>query len=297
MFKTPTSLRPAFDYEHRLIPRDRGCASLYTSTSKSHAAVYFSNSGMTNKTNELEPTKRKYAVTNIPQKANSCSTWCLVSHFAQHDDNCFILFCSVKNLDLLLLQVGILFTVNISRVTSQLPAACNSCKCWFTNNISNLMCSYFNDLPKTRTASSAVTLAISTKHKAKQTCRNTAFLLYYVLYMVRNATPYYLSFVSLPPQTFARPPCIYYQVQGMSKFQNKRGPARPSNSVTIDISLLGYVENTTCLNTENPDLYKVVQIWPGQTVTCLHTISPGHIWTTLYFDSQTTIREGPILFS
>jgi hypothetical protein len=28
--------------------------------------------------------------------------------------------------------------------------------------------------------------------------------------------------------------------------------------------------------------YKVVQIWPGQTVTCLHTISPGHIWTNLY---------------
>jgi hypothetical protein len=27
----------------------------------------------------------------------------------------------------------------------------------------------------------------------------------------------------------------------------------------------------------------VVQIWPGQTVTCLHTNSPGHIWTTLYF--------------
>ena len=26
----------------------------------------------------------------------------------------------------------------------------------------------------------------------------------------------------------------------------------------------------------------MVQIWPGQTVTCLHTISPGHIWTTLY---------------
>jgi hypothetical protein len=23
--------------------------------------------------------------------------------------------------------------------------------------------------------------------------------------------------------------------------------------------------------------YKVVQIWPGQTVTCLHTNSPGHI--------------------
>ena len=28
--------------------------------------------------------------------------------------------------------------------------------------------------------------------------------------------------------------------------------------------------------------YKVVQIWPGQTVTSLHKISPGHIWTTLY---------------
>jgi hypothetical protein len=27
--------------------------------------------------------------------------------------------------------------------------------------------------------------------------------------------------------------------------------------------------------------YKVVQIWPGQTVTCLHTNSPSHIWTTL----------------
>jgi hypothetical protein len=30
--------------------------------------------------------------------------------------------------------------------------------------------------------------------------------------------------------------------------------------------------------------YKVVQIWPGQTVTCLHTNSPGHIWTTLYLE-------------
>jgi hypothetical protein len=28
--------------------------------------------------------------------------------------------------------------------------------------------------------------------------------------------------------------------------------------------------------------YKVVQIWPGQTVTSLHTNSPGHVWTTLY---------------
>jgi hypothetical protein len=28
--------------------------------------------------------------------------------------------------------------------------------------------------------------------------------------------------------------------------------------------------------------YKVVQIWPGQTVTYLHTNRPGYIWTTLY---------------
>jgi hypothetical protein len=28
--------------------------------------------------------------------------------------------------------------------------------------------------------------------------------------------------------------------------------------------------------------YKVVQIWPGQSVTYLHTNSPGHVWTILY---------------
>jgi hypothetical protein len=28
--------------------------------------------------------------------------------------------------------------------------------------------------------------------------------------------------------------------------------------------------------------YKVVQIWPGQTLTCFHTNSPGHSWPTLY---------------
>ena len=33
-------------------------------------------------------------------------------------------------------------------------------------------------------------------------------------------------------------------------------------------------------------LYKVVQIWLGQTVTCLHTNSPGHIWTTLYIQAS-----------
>jgi hypothetical protein len=48
----------------------------------------------------------------------------------------------------------------------------------------------------------------------------------------------------------------------------------------------------TCRNTGNSItnsgshgdiyIYKVVQIWPGQTVTCLHTNRPDHIWTTLY---------------
>jgi hypothetical protein len=36
-------------------------------------------------------------------------------------------------------------------------------------------------------------------------------------------------------------------------------------------------------------LYHVVQIWPGQTVTCLHTNSPGHIWTTLYITAQKSL--------
>jgi hypothetical protein len=36
---------------------------------------------------------------------------------------------------------------------------------------------------------------------------------------------------------------------------------------------------------------KVVQIWPGQTVTCLHTISPGHIWTTLYVNGSVSTRK------
>ena len=31
------------------------------------------------------------------------------------------------------------------------------------------------------------------------------------------------------------------------------------------------------------NIYKVVQISPGQTVNCLHTNRPGHIWTTLYY--------------
>jgi hypothetical protein len=38
-------------------------------------------------------------------------------------------------------------------------------------------------------------------------------------------------------------------------------------------------------------MYKVVHIWPGQTVTCWHTISPGHIWTTLYVLITTVDRN------
>jgi hypothetical protein len=36
------------------------------------------------------------------------------------------------------------------------------------------------------------------------------------------------------------------------------------------------------LRIEKKMIYKVVQIWPGQTVTCLHINRPRHIWTTLY---------------
>jgi hypothetical protein len=36
---------------------------------------------------------------------------------------------------------------------------------------------------------------------------------------------------------------------------------------------------------------KVVQIWPKQTVTCLHTNSPGHIWTTLYLPPNVAVRS------
>jgi hypothetical protein len=46
--------------------------------------------------------------------------------------------------------------------------------------------------------------------------------------------------------------------------------------------------------------YKVAQIWPGQIVTCLHTNSPGHIWTILYIrpsTSQHSVRfRGPCVW-
>jgi hypothetical protein len=43
---------------------------------------------------------------------------------------------------------------------------------------------------------------------------------------------------------------------------------------------------------EDRQKYRVVQIWPGQTVTSLHTISPGHIWTTLYINSRNIMCPG-----
>jgi hypothetical protein len=44
-------------------------------------------------------------------------------------------------------------------------------------------------------------------------------------------------------------------------------------------------------------IYKVVQIWPGQTVTSLHTNSPGHILTTLYINIIIIIGYFPLSFS
>ena len=37
--------------------------------------------------------------------------------------------------------------------------------------------------------------------------------------------------------------------------------------------------------------YKVVQIWPGQTVACLHKNRLGHIWNTLYMKPHQDILE------
>ena len=66
-------------------------------------------------------------------------------------------------------------------------------------------------------------------------------------------------------------------------------PSRPSQPV------LGrtwyFCFPTAGENTFRNGTYKVVQIWPGQTVSCLHTISPGHIWTTLYINQTQTQRN------
>jgi uncharacterized membrane protein len=48
------------------------------------------------------------------------------------------------------------------------------------------------------------------------------------------------------------------------------------------VALVWFASHLSCCCCSDILTYKVVQIWPGQTVTCSHTISPGHIWTTLY---------------
>jgi hypothetical protein len=61
-------------------------------------------------------------------------------------------------------------------------------------------------------------------------------------------------------------------------YQNKN---RTDKSLRVSFRTQSlYTHSSACPNPFSK--YKVVQIWPRQTVTCLHTISPGHIWTTLY---------------
>jgi hypothetical protein len=47
---------------------------------------------------------------------------------------------------------------------------------------------------------------------------------------------------------------------------------------------------------EDGNINKVVQIWPGKTVTCLHTSRPGHIWITLYIEKIAVNDQGVIGF-
>ena len=70
---------------------------------------------------------------------------------------------------------------------------------------------------------------------------------------------------------------------------NVSGVSRPEPAL-LGLNLQWVARDSWMLDTLGSDpggslnscIYKVVQIWPGQTVTCLHTNSPGHIWTTLY---------------
>jgi hypothetical protein len=57
----------------------------------------------------------------------------------------------------------------------------------------------------------------------------------------------------------------------------------PSDTTGIDPETLRLVVQRLNHYATTSPMYKVVQIWPGQTVTCLHTNSPGHIRTTLYY--------------
>jgi hypothetical protein len=66
---------------------------------------------------------------------------------------------------------------------------------------------------------------------------------------------------------------------------------------TLKSTLIGLMKIRKAASCRTPVIYKVVQIWPGQTLTCLHTNSPGHIWTTLYIKtakmSQVTVVLHP----
>jgi hypothetical protein len=44
-------------------------------------------------------------------------------------------------------------------------------------------------------------------------------------------------------------------------------------------------------------MYKVVQIWPGLFVCKQVTVCPGHIWTTLNFDTNLAILYSKIPFT
>jgi hypothetical protein len=95
------------------------------------------------------------------------------------------------------------------------------------------------------------------------------------------------------------------QPQGPSateEIESMKDSTDPIGNRTRDLPICGAVPQPTApprtprstTQNTNPGLskYKVVLIWPRQTVTCLHTISPGHIWTTLYYGRQQTTLYG-----
>ena len=84
-----------------------------------------------------------------------------------------------------------------------------------------------------------------------------------------------------------------YQEYALWRFRGNNGYTKPPQhyvKLTSPILLFSPVSTLILQTVTYQDyvlpklcMYKVVQIWPGQTVTCLHTNRPGHIWTTLYF--------------
>jgi hypothetical protein len=72
--------------------------------------------------------------------------------------------------------------------------------------------------------------------------------------------------------------CIYAHVRARASGYAHARLRRPRNNTYCFSQQQWFSELASLLRC----MYKVVQMWPGQTVTCLHTISPGHIWTTFY---------------